>query len=152
MKLTASLIGASLIAFAAIAPAAPAFASSCNHEIVVPIKFSPGKTDWMFRGKGTHFFGSFQKGQSLAIGGAGGLNYDVGGDFSWTSEGPDPWQITIEGPGGFTQMTELDSPGLLDVDKLPATGKYVITIGPCAAWGTVGTVVVHATDPRLTIE
>lgn len=62
----------------------------------------------------------------------------------------DPWQLTIEGPRGFMKSSDQD--GILYVNKLPATGKYVITMGPCADWGEVGTILIHASDPRLTIE
>jgi hypothetical protein len=133
----------------ALAFSTPSLASSCNHEIVVPIKFPLGNLVWVFRGKGTHFFGSFEKGQSLSIAAAGG-NHDVRGDLSWASS--DPWQITIEGPNGFTQSNDIDAEGVLYVDKLPAAGKYVISIGPCAAWGKFGTLSIHASDPRLTID
>jgi hypothetical protein len=137
--------------FVALAFSTPSIASSCNHEIVVPIKFPPGKLEWAFRGKGTHFFGFFQKGQSLNIAGAGG-SHDVSGDFSWASSSTDPWQITIEGPNGFIQVPGVETEGVLYVEKLPATGKYVISIGPCADWGESGTLVIHASDPRLTID
>ena len=120
-------------------------ASSCNNPIVVPIKFKPGGHCWQHKGTGTHFFGQFLKGQNISIGAAGGTNYDTRGDLSWTSQYP--WQINIEAPDGFQQETD----GVLYV-KLPATGKYVISMGPCAIWGARGTVVVCASDPRLTIE
>jgi hypothetical protein len=68
------------------------------------------------------------------------------------SSSNDPWQLTIEGPGGFTKSSDVDNEGVLYVDKLPATGKYVISIGPCADWGEPGTILIHASDPRLTIE
>jgi hypothetical protein len=137
--------------FVALAFSTPSIASSCNHEIVVPIKFPPGKLEWAFRGRGTHFFGFFQKGQSLNIAGAGGI-HDFSGDFSWASSSTDPWQITIEGPNGFIQVTDVETEGVLYVEKLPATGKYVISIGPCADWGESGTLIIHASDPRLTID
>jgi hypothetical protein len=129
-----------------------AFASGCNHEIVVPIRFPPGKLDWIHRGKGTHYFGNFRRGQSLSIAGAGGTNHDVGGDLSWASRSSDPWQLTIEGPGGFTMSSDVNNEGVLYVDKLPSTGKYVISIGPCADWGEPGTILIHASDPRLTLD
>jgi hypothetical protein len=121
-------------------------ASSCNNPIVVPIKFQSGAHCWQHKGSGTHFFGQFLKGQSISIGAAGGTKYMTGGDLSWTHN--DPWQIGIEGPSGF-QEGELD--GVLYA-KLPVTGKYVISLGPCAIWGAQGTVVVCASDPRLIIE
>jgi hypothetical protein len=129
-----------------------ALASACNHEIVVPIKFSPGKWEWIFRGVGTHFFGNFQKGQSLVVAAAGGTNYDTSGDLSWAALSKDPWQLYIEGPAGFSASSDFDNQGSLRIDKLPATGKYVITIGPCADWGEPGTMLIHASDPRLTID
>jgi hypothetical protein len=140
-----------LVAFLAAACLIPglAFGSSCNHEIVVPIKFAVGKTEWVHRGVGTHYVGYFQKGQSLSIAGAGGTSYDTRGDLSWAASSDEPWQLSIQGPNGFFQMS--DDSGVLYVDPLPSTGKYVITIGPCASWGSAGTLVIHASDPRLTI-
>ena len=121
-------------------------ASSCNNPIVVPIKFNASWQCWQHKGTGTHFFGQFAKGQNISIGAAGGTSYDTRGDLSWTIQ--NPWQINIEGPSGFGQ---LELGGVLYA-KLPATGKYVISMGPCAIWGKSGTVVVCASDPRLTIE
>lgn len=129
-------------------PADPAVASSCNHEIVVPIKVRPGQTDWQHYGKGTHFVGYFLKGQQLTIGAAGG-KHDTGGDLSWTSSRNDSWHIRIDGPNGFSKFT-ID--GYLGTGPLPTTGKYIVSIGPCAVWGAAGTIAVHASDPRLTIE
>jgi hypothetical protein len=120
-------------------------ASSCNNPIVVEIKFKSGGHCWQHKGTGTHFFGQFMKGQSISVGAAGSTSYGTRGDLSWTIH--DPWQIGIEGPGGFEQFDN----GVLYA-KLPATGKYVISMGPCAIWGARGTVVVCASDPRLTIE
>lgn len=138
-----------------LAPA-PAMASACNHEIVVPIKFPPGKTEWVHRGVGTHFYGNFHKGQSLAIAAAGGTSHDTSGDLSWTVLSKDPWSLTIEGPGAFSKSSDFDvngkPGGTLYVDKLPATGKYVISIGPCADWGMRGTIQIRASDPRLIVE
>jgi hypothetical protein len=138
-----------LIGVLALLSPLPAIASSCNHEIVVPIRFPAGKTEWVYRGAGTHYFGTFQKGQGLSIAAAGGTNYDTSGDLSWAARSNDPWQLTIEGPGGFTSFSQ---DGTLYVDRLPATGKYIISIGPCADWGEPGTMLIHASDPRLTIE
>lgn len=121
-------------------------ASSCNNSIVVPIQFKNSAQCWQHKGTGTHFYGQFLKGQSISVGAAGGTNYDTRGDLSWTIK--DPWQIFVEGPGGFSQLA---SDGVLYA-KLPANGKYVLSIGPCAVWGSRGTVVVCASDPRLTIE
>jgi hypothetical protein len=77
-------------------------------------------------------------------------NYDTRGDLSWTTIKDDPWQIYISGPEGFSQLGDFDN-GTLSV-KIPVTGKYVIEIGPCAVWGASATVLVHASDPRLTTE
>lgn len=110
-------------------------ASGCNHEIVVPIKFSPGQSEWFFHGRGTNFFGFFQRGQSLEIEAA--------------SDSHEPWDISIQGPNDFFQM---DVDGNFYINRLPFTGKYVITIGPCSRWGSYGTLSIFASDPRLTIE
>jgi hypothetical protein len=131
---------------AALALPSQLFASSCNNPIVVPIQFKGKAQCWEHRGKGTHFFGQFLKGQNISVGAAGGTKYTTDGDLSWTIK--DPWQISIEGPGGFSSY-ELG--GVLYA-KLPATGKYVVSLGPCAIWGAQGTVVLCASDPRLIIE
>jgi hypothetical protein len=121
-------------------------ASSCNHPIVVEIKMRSNSTCWVHKGTGTHSFGQFLKGQKISVGAASGTSYDTSGDLSWTSR--DPWQINIAGPGGFQQY---ESDGVLYA-KLPANGNYVVSLGPCAIWGAPGTVIVCASDPRLTIE
>jgi hypothetical protein len=139
-----------VIAAAIALLATPVYGSSCNHEIVVPIKFRGGSYEWVHRGVGTHFFGNFIKGQSISVASAAGTGYDTRGDLSWTRTKDDPWQVYISGPGGFSQLGDFDN-GTLFV-KIPATGKYVIQIGPCAVWGAPGTVLVHASDPRLTTE
>jgi hypothetical protein len=146
-----SVLAAILLAAAGASPA-PALGSSCNREIVVPIRFPAGSTTWLHRGPGTHYVGFFSKGQSLSIAGAGGVKYDVRGDLSWATASQDPWLFTIEGPGGFLKSAAFDHQGVLYIDRLPATGKYVISMGPCADWGEPGTVVIHASDPRLTIK
>lgn len=139
----------SIVTFLVICFASTSFASSCNNPIVIPIKFSPGQSKWIHRGVGTHFFGYFKKGQHISIGAASGTKHDTTGDLSWTMN--NPWQLSIEGPGGFTKFADTNS-GVLYVDKVPASGKYVITMGPCAEWGRPGTVLVYASDPRLIIE
>jgi hypothetical protein len=61
-------------------------------------------------------FGQFLKGQNISIA-AGGSNYDMRDDLTWTNN--DPWQLNIEGPGCFQQL-ELD--GVLYA-KLLASGN-----------------------------
>ena len=125
-------------------------ASGCTHEIDVPVKFRPGAVEWTHRGPATHFVGYFAKGQGLSVAGAGGVHYDARGDFSWASSSDDPWQLFLEGPNGFTAVTPYDKLGVLHVDALPATGKYVISIGPCADWGEPGTLVIRTLAPGST--
>jgi hypothetical protein len=134
------------IAAVLVAGSPPALASACKQEIFVPIRFPPGSATWVHRGRGTHYFGFFKKDQSLSIAGAGGTNYDTSGDLSWAAHSDDPWQLTLEGPNGFLVSSSYDGTPL-HVDKLPVTGKYVISMGPCVDWGEPGTLVVRASGP-----
>jgi hypothetical protein len=135
----------SLALAGALAPGA-ALASACNQEIVVQIAFARGATQWVHRGPGTSFVGYFKKGQSLTIAAAGGTQYAATSDLSWAKNSQDPWQLSLFGPGGFSQSSDFDS-DVLVVAKLPATGKYTLSISPCAAWGEPGTVMIE-TSPE----
>ena len=141
---------AGLALLASLVTATQSLASACNHEIDVAIKFRPGAVEWTHRGPGTHFVGYFATGQGIVVAGAGGVNHDTRGDLSWAASSGDPWQFFIEGPNGFTAVTPYDKLGVLQVDALPATGKYVISIGPCADWGEPGTLLIRTSDPRRT--
>jgi hypothetical protein len=129
------------LALAGAMTAGPALASACNEEINVPIAFARGATQWVHRGPGTTYVGSFKKGQSLIIAGAGGTNYPATSDLRWMTASQDPWQLTLEGPGGFNANSDN---GPLVVRGLPATGKYSLTIYPCADWGEPGTVMIES--------
>jgi len=130
---------ASLALAGALAPR-PALASACNKEIVVPIAFARGATEWVHRGPGTTYVGSFKQGQSLTIGAAGGVGYPATPDFGWARNSQDQWEISVAGPGGFSQSSDFGTePFSL---RLPATGKYTFTIFPCADWGEPGTVLM----------
>jgi hypothetical protein len=126
-----------------LAPSA-ALASGCDHDILVQIAFARGATQWVHRGAGTTYVGYFKKGQSLTIAGAGGTNYAATSDLSWARSSQDPWQFTLLGPGGFGQTSDLDGAPLV-VGPLPATGKYTLSLTPCAAWGESGTVMILTT-------
>jgi hypothetical protein len=130
----------------ALAPRAAA-ASACMHETVVQIAFARGATQWVHRGPGTTYVGYFKKGQSLTVAAAGGTSYTATSDLSWAKNSQDPWQLTLLGPGGFHQNSDLSDQGPLVVDKLPATGKYSVYIYPCADWGEPGTVMI-TTSPE----
>ena len=136
-----------VLPFVALLLPLPSLASSCNNRIIVPIKFGLHATRWVHKGRGTHFFGVFAGGQNIAVAAAGGTKHDTRGDLSWS--GRDPWQIFVEGPGGFTHSD--DGNGAIRF-RTPATGKYVISLGPCAIWGDQGTILVSASDPRSTVE
>jgi hypothetical protein len=129
----------------ALAPR-PALASACNEEIVVQIAFARGATQWVHRGPGTTYVGYFKQGQRLTVAAAGGTQYTAASDLSWAKNSQDPWQLTVQGPGGFIANSPLDN-GPLVVDKLPATGKYSVTIYPCADWGEPGTIMI-STSPE----
>ena len=135
-----------VLAIAGALTAGPALASACNEEINVPIAFARGATQWVHRGPGTTYIGYFKKGQSLVIAGAGGTNYPATSDLAWAKTSQDPWQLTLEGPGGFNLNSDLNG-GPLVVEKLPATGKYSVTIYPCADWGEPGTIMIK-TSPE----
>jgi hypothetical protein len=129
--------------------AAPAFGSTCDHEIVVPIKFQPGKDYWFHKGAGTTFSGTFQKGQSVIIEAAGGTQYPMDGLLHWIAATSDPWNLRVEGPGGFTTNSALHANGEPTGEvlfKIPRTGRYVATVGPCVAGKTSGTVFVQTTS------
>jgi hypothetical protein len=66
-----------------------ALASSCDREIVVPIKFTPGSVSWHHHGVGTTFVGQFSKGQTLVINAVGRVfSGDDNGKIEQTIE---PW-------------------------------------------------------------
>jgi hypothetical protein len=135
----------SLVLAGALAPR-PALSSACNQEIVVQIAFARGATQWVHRGPGTTYVGYFKKGQRLTVAAAGGTEYTATSDLSWARNSQDPWQLTLVGPGGFNQSSGLDNAPLV-VDMLPATGKYTLSISPCADWGEPGTVMI-TTSPE----
>ena len=130
----------SLALAGALAPRA-ALATACNQEIVVQIAFARGATQWVHRGPGTTYVGYFQKGQSLTIAAAGGTGYAVTSDLAWAKSSQDPWEISLAGPDGFNQSSDFGSE-LFVVNQLPATGKYTLTIFPCADWGEPGTMMI----------
>jgi hypothetical protein len=124
----------------AMAPGA-ALATACNEKIVVQIAFARGATQWVHRGPGTTYIGYFKKGQNLTIAAAGGTDYTATSDLSWAKNSQDPWEISLEGPGGFSQESDFGSEPFV-VNSLPATGKYTLTIFPCADWGEPGTMMI----------
>jgi hypothetical protein len=141
---TLIVVAASLALVGALAPR-PAEATACNREIVVPIAFARGSTQWVHRGPGTTYVGSFKQGQSLTIGAAGGVGYPVTPDFAWARNSQDQWEISVAGPRGFSQSSNFGTePFSL---RLPASGKYTFTIYPCADWGEPGTVMIF-TSPE----
>jgi hypothetical protein len=115
------------------------FASGCNREIVVPIKFSSGSTFWHHHGVGTTFVGHFTKGQALVADAVGVFSSDDNGKTTQTTE---PWDLTIEGPNNFIEDNS-GSDGTLKV-TIPATGTYRIKTYPCAIWGSTGDVTITA--------
>ncbi len=124
----------------ALAPGA-ALATACNRQVVVQIAFAAGATQWVHRGPGTTYVGYFKKGQSLTIAAAGGTGYAATTDLSWAKGSQDPWEINLAGPGGFSQDSDFGSEPFV-VNQLPATGKYTLTIFPCADWGEPGTMMI----------
>jgi hypothetical protein len=95
----------------AVALTAPAYGSGCDHEIVVPIDFQPGQDYWVHKGVGTTFSGTFMKGQSVIVEAAGGTQYLIEGLPDWIAKTSDPWQLSVEGPEGFTADSTLHANG-----------------------------------------
>ena len=125
-----------------LAPGA-ALATACNQQITVPIAFARGATQWVHRGVGTTYVGSFKQGQHLVIAAAGGVDYPATADLSWAKASQDPWEISVAGPAGFARDSDFGvEPFAL---TLPASGKYTFTIFPCADWGEPGTVMILST-------
>jgi hypothetical protein len=113
-------------------------ASSCIHEIVVPIQFQAGKQCWRHSGVGTTFTGRFGAHQYVTAG-AIGETFNSDGKRTWITAGP--WQLSVSGPDRFFAMA--DSQGQLDT-MLPRSGEYRFSIGPCAVWGNEGMIEICA--------
>lgn len=135
------IIAATSLALGSVLAPSTARATACNQQIVVQIAFARGATQWVHRGPGTTYVGSFKQGQSLIIAAAGGTGYAATSDLAWAKTSQDPWEINITGPGGFNQNSDFGSEPFV-VNKLPATGKYTLTIFPCADWGEPGTMMI----------
>jgi hypothetical protein len=116
---------------------ASSFASGCNREIVVPVRFAQGAVCWQHVGPGTTFTGQFGAGQHVSAAAIGQFE-NADGNRTWTSTGT--WQISISGPAGFFANGEN---GQLDT-VLPRAGAYSFQIGPCAVWGAPGMIEICA--------
>ncbi len=114
------------------------YASGCQREITVPIRFGPGAACWRHVGIGTTFNGQFAARQHVTAA-AFGQTYNSDGKRVWVTTGP--WQLYVTGPGGFSAAA--NDKGRLDV-LLPRAGQYSFSIGPCAVWGNRGTVEICA--------
>jgi hypothetical protein len=113
------------------------FASSCNREIVVPIRFQQGTVCWQHVGVGTTFTGQFGARQHVTAAAIGQF-YNADDKRTWVTTGT--WQISVSGPGGFFANGEN---GQLDT-ILPRSGEYSFEIGPCAVWGSQGMIEICA--------
>jgi hypothetical protein len=113
------------------------FATSCNREIVVPIRFQQGAVYWQHVGAGTTFNGQFGAHQHVTAA-AIGQTYNADNNRTWVTTGH--WQISVSGPGGFFANGE---DGQLDA-ILPRAGEYTFSIGPCAVWGNQGMIEICA--------
>ena len=113
-------------------------ASSCMHEIVVPIQFERGAVCWRHVGVGTTFDGQFGARQRVTAS-AIGQTFNSDGNRTWVTTGP--WQLSVSGPGGFFAMA--GDNGQLSI-VLPRAGRYSFSIGPCAVWGNQGTIEICA--------
>jgi hypothetical protein len=115
------------------------WASGCNREIVVPIRFQQGSVCWQHVGVGTTFTGQFGAHQRVT-GAALGQFYSAD-DNNRTSITAGPWQISVTGPDGFSASA--GDNGQLDA-ILPKAGRYSISVGPCAIWGSQGMIEICA--------
>jgi hypothetical protein len=119
----------------------PAFASSCNKDIVVQIAMTAGQKCWSYRGPATTFVGAFSGGQAISAQMVGeASDYDPRTRrvvTSWRSRDPN-----VEGPGGFF-FGGTQAPGLLTF-VAPANGAYRFSFSPCAMWGAPGLVLICA--------
>jgi hypothetical protein len=130
-----SLLPAAIVA-GCLAPL-PGWASGCNREIVVPIRFQQGAVCWQHVGVGTTFTGQFGARQRVTAA-AIGQSYNSDDRHTWVTTGH--WQISLSGPGGFFANGEN---GELDA-ILPRAGEYSFSIGPCAVWGNQGMIEICA--------
>lgn len=113
------------------------WATGCNREIVVPIRFQQGSVCWQHVGPGTTFKGQFGARQHVTAAAIGQF-HNVDERRTWVTTGH--WQISISGPGGFFANGE---DGQLDT-VLPHPGEYTFSIGPCAVWGGDGMIEICA--------
>ena len=106
-----------------------AHASGCNKEVKVPIHFARGAACWTYSGRGNTFAGRFSAAQFITIK-AIVERYDdsVGVNL-------DDAQLSIAGPRDLFESNS-ESPNEQLKYFTPVAGKYQITIGPCAAWGS----------------
>ena len=121
---------------------APAQASSCRDPATQKIVFAKGASCWSYRGKATHFVGTFAKGQVLSVRMRGELQ-----EFDERSKKiVTRWDIrepSVSGPGNFSAETKEPGTGKLGV-TLPASGQYEIGFYPCAMWHYRGEVEICA--------
>ncbi len=119
---------------------AVAFASACNEEIVVPIRFIPGSYCWKHAGRGTTFIGQFRVGQKVTATATGEAFFADGPRVVTKVE---PWTWSVEGPGNFAKFSDIDGSGELEF-VIPQSGRYSFTVFPCAIWGNRGNVAICA--------
>jgi hypothetical protein len=113
------------------------WATGCNREIVVPIRFQEGTVCWQHVGVGTTFNGQFGARQHVT---AAAIGQFYNSDNSRTRVTTGHWQISVSGPGGFLANGE---DGQLDA-ILPQAGEYTFSVGPCAVWGNQGMIEICA--------
>ena len=115
-----------------------AWASSCLHEIIVPIRFRPGAVCWRHVGVGTTFKGQFGAHQHITASALGEFE-NSDGTRTWITTGP--WKLSVTGPDGFSAGTNDD--GELEA-VLPQGGEYSFVTYPCAIWGNQGMIEICA--------
>lgn len=111
---------AALVAIAILQPNSSK-SSGFLKEIVRKIEINPVTMCWKHEGAGTHYRGSFKKGDVVTA----------------TGRGKEPWDMTANGPRDFIVSQEPDNPLVFTV---PRDGTYDISMGPCSEWGKPGKV------------
>jgi hypothetical protein len=117
-------------------------ASGCVQETVVPIHFQPKAVCWQYSGTGNTFVGQFGAGQRITAAGIGESNSDDGSGQTLVE--PMRLSLSISGPQNFSATSEPNA----DLDThLGIAGQYVISISPCAAWGSEVMIKICAQTP-----
>jgi hypothetical protein len=137
MRSVHRLLQSSAVLVLCLAPALT-WASGCEHDIVVPIRFQSGAVCWQHVGAGTTFTGQFGAHQHVTAAAIGQF-YNADSTHEWVTTGP--WQLSVSGPNGF--FASAGNNNTVDT-VLPQAGQYSFQVGPCAVWGSQGMIEICA--------